>query len=230
MLGCELSSRSLAIGLGVGIVVDARAPAIAEDGAAALTRTAAPAAALSAGCGRALASPGAPAGAGPRRLSARRRHRAAPGRRLVVVLDAFRVRAAVALELRLDPVDGGAVAIGSLTAIAELRQALDRGLVLFQIESADEHPYRVVVVRGLRGWRGCRRRLDCARAPAPRASEPPQPCRTQFPPGPSTASFSSSVVLRRGRASAEPCRTGSVNVVRADGDSFTMFTMGRCSR
>src|SRR5262249_20038669 len=46
--------------------------------------------------------------------------------------------AAVALELRLDPVERGAVARGPLAPIAELRQALDGGLVLLEIEPPDD--------------------------------------------------------------------------------------------
>ena len=57
------------------------------------------------------------------------------------------VGAAVALELRFDPVDGGAVAIGALTAIAELRQALYRGLVLLELEPADHRLDAFVVER-----------------------------------------------------------------------------------
>ena len=60
---------------------------------------------------------------------------------MVVVLEAFDVRAAVALELRFDPVDGLAIAIRSLPPIAELRQPLDGGLVAFQIEPVDENFY-----------------------------------------------------------------------------------------
>src|ERR1019366_773430 len=39
--------------------------------------------------------------------------------------------------LRLDPVDRGAVAIGALDAITELREPLDRGLVLLEVEARD---------------------------------------------------------------------------------------------
>ena len=45
---------------------------------------------------------------------------AAGWRGIVGVIEALGVGAAVALELRLDPIDGGAVAIGALTAVAEL--------------------------------------------------------------------------------------------------------------
>src|SRR5207237_970037 len=75
-------------------------------------------------------------------------------RRLIVVVDPLRVRAARALELRLDPVDGRAVAIGPLTPIAELRQSVDRGLVLVQIEPLYEDLDRVVGLVAGRPRRG----------------------------------------------------------------------------
>ena len=52
------------------------------------------------------------------------------------------------LELRLDPVDGVPVAAGALPAVAELRQAPDDGLVVFQIEPADQDRDRVVRATG----------------------------------------------------------------------------------
>ena len=75
--------------------------------------------------------------------------RVAPLRRDVLVLDALG-RTAVALELRLDPVDRGAVAIGALAAIAELREPLDGGLVSLEIEArrpASESDLRAAVRR-----------------------------------------------------------------------------------
>ena len=48
------------------------------------------------------------------------------------------IRAPIALELRLDPVERGAVARRSLPAIAELREPFDRRLVLFKIEATDQ--------------------------------------------------------------------------------------------
>ena len=60
------------------------------------------------------------------------------GRRLEVIADALRVGAAVAFELRFNPVEGGAVAVRALTAIAELRQAFNRGFIAFQIEASGE--------------------------------------------------------------------------------------------
>jgi len=59
-------------------------------------------------------------------------------RRLIVVLEARHVAAAVAPELRLDPVHGGAVAVGALTPIAEGRESFDGRLVAFQVEAGDE--------------------------------------------------------------------------------------------
>ena len=61
------------------------------------------------------------------------------------------VRAPVAFQLRLDPVDRGSIAIGPLPPIAELRQSLDRRLVAIEIQPRDERRNRV--------GRGCRRRL-----------------------------------------------------------------------
>src|SRR5205085_2440063 len=57
---------------------------------------------------------------------------------VVLVLDPLGVRAAVALELRFDPVHCRAVAIGALPAITELGQALDRRLVPVEIEARDD--------------------------------------------------------------------------------------------
>src|SRR5207249_5520166 len=59
-------------------------------------------------------------------------------RRLIVVLETRDVAATVAPKLRLDPVDGRAVAIGSLAPVAEARESLDRGLVALQVEARDE--------------------------------------------------------------------------------------------
>ena len=62
------------------------------------------------------------------------------------------VCAAEALELRLNPVDSRAVAVGALPAIAELGQALDGRLVLLQVEPADQRLHRLV------GWTQLHRR------------------------------------------------------------------------
>ena len=91
--------------------------------------------------------------AAPARAAAARPARGGGG--LVVVRDPLG-RAAVALELRLDPVDRGAVAIGALAAIAELRQPLDRRLVLFEIEAADQRLHRIGARRRLRGRLRCK--------------------------------------------------------------------------
>jgi hypothetical protein len=56
---------------------------------------------------------------------------------VVLVLDAVGVGAAVTLELRLDPIGGGAIAIGALAAITELRQSFDGRLVFLQVEPCD---------------------------------------------------------------------------------------------
>ena len=103
--------------LGVGIHVDAGARPGAEDDAASLAvpRVRRPCATPASLRGRRVDLP-------PR----------------VFILDALGVRAAVALELRLDPVDGGTVARRALAPIAELRQALDRRLVLLEVEPLDQ--------------------------------------------------------------------------------------------
>jgi hypothetical protein len=69
-------------------------------------------------------------------------------RRIVDVFDALG-RAAVALQLRLDPVDCRAIAIGALPAIAELRQAFDRRSVSFEVEPFDQRLHRIGRGRGL---------------------------------------------------------------------------------
>ena len=64
-------------------------------------------------------------------------------RRLVFVMNAVG-RAAVALELRLDPVDCRAVAVGALTPVAELRESFDRRLVFLEVEPRHERGDRIV--------------------------------------------------------------------------------------
>src|SRR5207249_5938710 len=59
-------------------------------------------------------------------------------RRLIVVLEARHVAAAVAPELRLDPVHGGTVAVRALAPVAELGEAFDRDLVLLEVEPRDQ--------------------------------------------------------------------------------------------
>ncbi len=72
-------------------------------------------------------------------------------RRLVLIFETFDVRAAVAFEPRLNPVNRGAIAIGSLTPIAEGGQALDCRFVLFEIESLYQWPDQIGRVLCLRG-------------------------------------------------------------------------------
>src|SRR4029079_13150505 len=74
---------------------------------------------------------------------------AAPLRRLVLVADALRRRAAVAFQLRFNPVPRRPVAIRTLPPIAELCQPLHRGLVFVEIEPSDQHLDRVAAARGL---------------------------------------------------------------------------------
>ena len=86
---------------------------------------------------------------------AARRDRAASacraGWRRVGVLDPLGRRAAVALELRLDPIHRFAVAFGALAPVAELRETLDRRLVLLEVEARDHEANRIV--QGVRGRR-----------------------------------------------------------------------------
>ena len=49
----------------------------------------------------------------------------------------------MALELRLNPIDRGAIARGALAPVAELAQPFDRRFVGFEIESPNQIPNRV---------------------------------------------------------------------------------------
>ena len=53
-------------------------------------------------------------------------------------MQALGVRAPVALQLRLDPVDRRAIAVGALPAVAELGEALDGRFVALEIETRDQ--------------------------------------------------------------------------------------------
>jgi hypothetical protein len=66
--------------------------------------------------------------------------------------DPLGVRAAVALELGLDPVDRLAIAFRALPAIAERGQPFDRGLVFLEVESID-HDLDGIDGTGRRGRR-----------------------------------------------------------------------------
>jgi hypothetical protein len=57
--------------------------------------------------------------------------------------------------LRLNPVVRGTVPVCALAPIAELGQALDGGFVFLEVESADQHPHRII--RGVGGTGLCRR-------------------------------------------------------------------------
>jgi len=79
-----------------------------------------------------------------------------------LVLQAFGVRAAVGLELGLDPVQRLAVALRALAAVTELGEALDGGLVPLQVELADKARHRVggLTGRRLRKCRGAGQRSE----------------------------------------------------------------------
>jgi len=59
--------------------------------------------------------------------------------------------------LSFDPVDGVAIALGALAAITKCGEAFDRGLVLFEIQSAHKGPDWVVGGRGNRRLLGVER-------------------------------------------------------------------------
>src|SRR5438034_7608678 len=100
--GLRVERAQPGVGLPEGIVVDAGAGAHAAVAATAR----------------------GPAGVAP---GARRRRG-----RLIVVLEALNVAAAVGPELSLDPVHRGAVSVGALAPVAELGEAFDRRLVLLE--------------------------------------------------------------------------------------------------
>jgi hypothetical protein len=52
-------------------------------------------------------------------------------------------RAAVAFQLGLNPIDRGAIAIGTLAPVAELGQSLDRGFVPFEVEAVNQRTNRI---------------------------------------------------------------------------------------
>src|SRR5262249_21165051 len=79
-------------------------------------------------------------------------------RRRILVGEPGDVAAAVAPQLLLDPVDRGAVARRALPPVAELREALDRRLVMLEIEARDE-PGNGIRCRP-RGILRCDRRCD----------------------------------------------------------------------
>src|SRR5262249_40353165 len=62
----------------------------------------------------------------------------------VLIDDALGVRAAVALELRFDPIDRVTIALRALAAIAELRQPLDRVLVVVEREARHHDGDRII--------------------------------------------------------------------------------------
>jgi hypothetical protein len=72
------------------------------------------------------------------------------------VSDALGIGATGALELSLDPIEGGAVAIRALLSIAELCQAFDRRLVLLQVEATDERLHLGVRLRAKHLRKGLR--------------------------------------------------------------------------
>src|SRR5262249_32163521 len=71
-----------------------------------------------------------------------------------IVFDALVVGVAVAAKLRGNPVHGVAIALRALPPIAKLRQAFERGLVAFEIETSNSDRDRIV------------RRLTCSSARA----------------------------------------------------------------
>src|SRR5580700_10212279 len=106
------------VGLEIGIVVGGRRSALAPQfGSAGRAASSAPA--LAVPC-RGVAPPFARARGG---VAPAASPTACGG--LVYVVDALGVVTAIALELRLNPVDGSAVAVGSLAAVSKFGQATD---------------------------------------------------------------------------------------------------------
>ena len=82
------------------------------------------------------------------------------GRKIVVFNPLGRV--AVALQLRLNPINGGLVAISALPAVAELGKRLDCRLVFFEVQLRHQRLDRIR--RGFRRLRRSRRLGDEQRA------------------------------------------------------------------
>jgi hypothetical protein len=126
------------VGLQQRIVVHAGARAMAEQGTATLAARSAQATAAHRG----------------RRPSRRCGARPGSGSRSglgELVGHALGVRAAVAPELSLDPIECFAIAFGALSPIAEPGELLDRGLVAIEIELTDELGHGIVGGNGR--WR-----------------------------------------------------------------------------
>src|SRR5690606_18795829 len=60
-----------------------------------------------------------------------------------VVVEPLGVGAAIALQLRLDPIERGAVARRPLAPVTKLREPLDRRLVALEFELGDERGDRI---------------------------------------------------------------------------------------
>ena len=131
-LGCMLSARSFSSGWRMGSVFTPVGPQIAAQ------------------------TPAAGGGARSGRFRRPARLRLLVGR--VTVVQALGVRAAVTLELRLDPVDGRAIAVGALAAVAELGEPLDRRLVALEIETSDQNRDGIGRRTALRSGNLCKRR------------------------------------------------------------------------
>ena len=68
---------------------------------------------------------------------------------MIIICNALGVRAAVALELRFDPIDRGAVPVRSLPPVAEFRQAADGRSIVRQVEPAGQRLNWIVFRGGL---------------------------------------------------------------------------------
>src|SRR5262249_24220744 len=139
----RIEGANLRIGLLERIGIDARGPPNAANASTALRRGAASGAAGTSAARRVATATSRARPAAPRR--ALREH----------VLDALGVCAAVALELRLDPVDRFPISLGALATIAELGETFDRRLVLLELQAADHLLDRIV--RGVGGGSALRR-------------------------------------------------------------------------
>jgi hypothetical protein len=64
-------------------------------------------------------------------------------------MNALSIGTAVTLELRFNPVDGCAVAVGSLAAVSKIGYAADRRFIALQVEPRNQGPDRIVIGGGL---------------------------------------------------------------------------------
>jgi hypothetical protein len=81
---------------------------------------------------------------------------------MVVVCDARSIRAPVALELLLDPIDSFTISFSSLTTIAELSESFDCRFVFLEIEACNECSNLSSVTEHCRRYRRSLRLRACS--------------------------------------------------------------------